>query len=68
MTRLADTPETPYYAVIFTSLDNQADAAGYARTTQRMMELAARQPGYLGVEETRDDDGVGITVVLLGGP
>ena len=27
MARLADTPEPPYYAVIFTSLDNQADAA-----------------------------------------
>ena len=62
MTRLADTPEPPYYAVIFTSLDTQADAAGYARTAQRMVELAARQPGYLGVEETRDDAGVGITV------
>ena len=62
MARLADTPEPPYYAVIFTTLDNQADAAGYARTAERMLELAARQPGYLGVEETRDVDGVGITV------
>lgn len=62
MRRLADTPEPPYYAVIFTSLVNQADAAGYARTAQHMLELAARQSGYLGVEETRDDDGVGITV------
>jgi heme-degrading monooxygenase HmoA len=62
MPRLADTPEPPYYAVIFTTLGNQTDAAGYARTAERMVELASRQPGYLGVEETRDGDGVGITV------
>lgn len=62
MTRLADTPEPPYYAVIFTSLNTQIDAEGYARTAERMLELAAHQPGYLGVEETRDVDGVGITV------
>ena len=62
MPRLADTPEPPYFAVIFTSLSNQADTADYARTAQHMLELAQRQPGYLGVEETRDDDGVGITV------
>ena len=27
-----------------------------------MVELAAGQPGYLGVESVRDGDGVGITV------
>ena len=48
MRRLANTPEPPYYAVIFTSLVNQADTAGYARTAQHMLELAARQSGYLG--------------------
>ena len=29
---------------------------------QRMVELAAQQPGYLGVESTRGGDGFGITV------
>ena len=62
MTRLADTPELPYFAVIFTSQASQADTAGYMRTAQHMLELAERQLGYLGVEETRDEDGVGITV------
>jgi heme-degrading monooxygenase HmoA len=28
----------------------------------RMVELAAQQPGYLGVETTRGADGLGITV------
>ncbi len=60
--RFADTPAPPYYAVVFTSLRNGEDADGYAEAADRMMELAARQPGYLGAESVRDADGVGITV------
>lgn len=59
---LAPLPEPPYYAVIFSSLRNGRDDAGYGDAAQRMMELAAQQPGYLGVESVRDADGVGITV------
>lgn len=55
-------PSTPYYAVIFTSQRTDTDPAGYAATADRMLELAAAQPGYLGVEDARDTDGVGITV------
>lgn len=57
----ATTPETPYYAVIFSSL-RKGDDAGYGETADRMMELAAFQPGYLGVESVRGPDGFGITV------
>lgn len=57
-----DTPEPPYYAVIFTSLRNGEDSEGYGEAADAMMKLAARQPGYLGVESVRGDDGVGITV------
>jgi heme-degrading monooxygenase HmoA len=57
--RLAATPPPPYTAVIFTSL-RTADDHGYATTAQRMDELAAQQPGYLGIDSARD--GVGITV------
>lgn len=56
---IANTPSTPYYAVIFTSLlkpDNQ----GYSAMGQRMEELALTQPGFLGIESARD--GLGITV------
>ena len=56
---IAKTPTPPYYAVIFTSLRTEGDD-GYADTAQRMVELAADQPGYLGVESARD--GLGITV------
>ncbi|MFL6653851.1 MAG: antibiotic biosynthesis monooxygenase family protein [Sulfurifustis sp.] len=59
--RFAKNLEPPYYAVIFTSRRTPGDN-GYARTVERMSELAAQQPGYLGIESARDADGFGITV------
>ncbi|WP_421260311.1 antibiotic biosynthesis monooxygenase family protein [Aeromonas sp. 600774] len=56
---IANTPEPPYYAVIFTSLRTDKDA-GYGAMAERMVELAQRQSGFLGMESARD--GVGITV------
>ena len=49
MDGFARTPRPPYYAVIFTSLRTAGDD-GYGATADRMVELAAGQPGYLGVE------------------
>lgn len=57
----AATPEPPYYAVIFSSLRTEGDQ-GYAAMADRMAELAAQQPGYLGIESARGGDGFGITV------
>lgn len=57
----ANTPEPPYYAAIFTSRRTDTDD-GYAAMAQRMGELAAQQPGYLGIESVRAADGSGITV------
>ncbi|NMM19963.1 MAG: antibiotic biosynthesis monooxygenase [Rhodoferax sp.] len=54
-------PEPPYYAVIFSSL-RTAGENGYGDMADRMVELAAGQPGYLGMESTRGTDGFGITV------
>jgi hypothetical protein len=59
--QLARTPEPPYFAVIFTSLRTSGDK-GYGAMSDRMVELAARQPGFLGVESARDGEGLGITV------
>lgn len=59
MNPIAYTPAPPYYAVIFTSLRTDGDA-GYGAMAERMVELAAQQPGYLGVESARET--VGITV------
>lgn len=55
-------PKPPYYAVIFSSQRNADDDAGYGAMAERMVELAAQQPGFLGVESTRGADGFGITV------
>jgi heme-degrading monooxygenase HmoA len=59
MTEIAETPKPPYYAVIFTSILTEGDN-GYNVMAGRMMELAAQQPGFLGVESVRQD--IGITV------
>jgi heme-degrading monooxygenase HmoA len=56
----ANTPEPPYYAVIFTS-QRVADE-GYAEMSEQMADLARQQPGYLGIESARGADGLGITV------
>ena len=57
----ATTPEPPYFAVIFTSQRTPEDR-GYDAMAARMVELAAAQPGFLGVESVRDTGGLGITV------
>lgn len=59
MSAIANTPQPPYYAVIFTSLRTEGDK-GYSQMADRMVELAARQPGFLGVESAREE--IGITV------
>lgn len=56
---IAQTPQPPYYAVIFTSTRTDVDE-GYGNMAQQMVELASQQPGFLGVESARND--VGITV------
>jgi heme-degrading monooxygenase HmoA len=58
---IADTPEPPYYAVIFTSVRTEGDA-GYGAMAVRMVELARTMPGFLGTESVRDESGTGITV------
>jgi heme-degrading monooxygenase HmoA len=57
---IAQTPEPPYTAVIFTSVRTDGAEADYETTSAEMVELAAQQPGFLGVESARND--VGITV------
>jgi len=56
---IAETPAPPYYAVIFTSMRTVGDN-GYGVMADAMVELAATQPGFLGIESARD--GLGITV------
>ncbi|MDR6779202.1 heme-degrading monooxygenase HmoA [Paenibacillus peoriae] len=61
MNSIAKTPRPPYYAAIFTSERTEGDG-GYGVMGDKMVELAAQQSGFLGVESVRDHNGVGITV------
>jgi heme-degrading monooxygenase HmoA len=56
----AQTPEPPYYAVIFTSIRNDGDN-GYAETAEAMLELASTQPGFLGFESARQEIGISVS-------
>lgn len=49
-------------AVIFLSVRTDDDHAAYAAAADAMDKLAARQPGYRGMESVRGGDGLGITV------
>ena len=56
---IAQTPDPPYYVVIFTSkLSNNTE--GYDAMADRMVELVSQQEGFLGIDHARED--VGITV------
>jgi len=59
MSTIATTPKPPYFAVIFTSIRTQGDH-GYNAMAAKMEQLAAQQPGFLGIESARE--GAGITV------
>jgi heme-degrading monooxygenase HmoA len=59
LSSIAKTPKPPYYAVIFTSYRTDGDN-GYKEMAVNMVELASRQPGFLGIESARED--LGITV------
>lgn len=53
--------EAPYYAVIFTSL-KKLDSDDYNLMAERMEKLGSSQPGFLGTQSVRGNDGLGITV------
>ena len=59
MELIAKTAKPPYYAVIFTSWRTPGDA-GYEEMANQMVDLASKQPGFLGIESARED--IGITV------
>ena len=56
---IVDNLETPYYAVIFTTISSE-NTDGYREAAQRMEMLAKQQKGFLGMESARSE--IGITV------
>lgn len=59
MSKIAQTPKVPYYAVIFTSIRTELDN-DYSSMAIRMVEMASKEPGFLGIESVHED--LGITV------
>jgi heme-degrading monooxygenase HmoA len=55
MSRIVKTPQPPYYAVIFTS-QRTSNERGYAQMAAKMVELAAQQEGYIGIEMAEDQN------------
>lgn len=49
-------------SVIFIAQRTCDDALGYDRAASEMDLLAAQQPGYIGMDSVRGNDGLGITV------
>lgn len=58
--QLASTPAPPYYAVIFSSLRSDGDH-GYAQAASDILELARRQPGFLGFDSARQEIGISVS-------
>jgi heme-degrading monooxygenase HmoA len=56
----ATTPKPPYYAVIFTTVRNDGDSA-YDETSKQMLELASKQPGFLGFETAKEEIGISVS-------
>lgn len=61
MTGIAALPDPPYTAVVFSAVRTDGDQ-GYGVMAERMQELAREQPGYLGFESARDENGFGVSV------
>ena len=58
--RFARTPDPPYWAVLFTNQRTDREAPEYERMADTLARIAPSQPGYLGIESTRDAEGFGI--------
>ena len=57
---IAQTPNPPYYAVIFTSVRTKIEN-GYMEMSLKMIELAKKQPGFLGIESSRENIGISVS-------
>lgn len=63
MPYIARTPEPPYYAVIFTSINADVDHDEHEKTSRRLVELAEGYEGFLGIEPARNADGSGVAAI-----
>ena len=59
--KFADTPEPPYYTVLFTA-QRAKDDRGYGAMAEKIHKLALASPGCLGAESAYDPEGFGFTL------
>jgi heme-degrading monooxygenase HmoA len=60
---ITKTPEPPYYAVVFTSINADVDHAEHTQMYGRMLQRARSYDGFIGIEPARNPDGSGVAVV-----
>jgi heme-degrading monooxygenase HmoA len=60
MKLISQTPEPPYYAVIFTSVRTEIDE-GYSKMSDEMEKLVEQQPGFLGFDSAREETGITVS-------
>jgi heme-degrading monooxygenase HmoA len=57
---IVHTPDPPYCAVIFTARRTNRDD-GYAETFERLRALAAKQPGFLGIDSAGEREEITVS-------
>ena len=65
MPYISKTPNPPYYAVVFTSINANVDHTEHVDMYARLVQRAATYEGYLGIEPARNSDGTGVAVVYF---
>jgi heme-degrading monooxygenase HmoA len=64
MSYISKTPNPPYYAVVFTSVNaSEVDHTEHTQMYHRLAGIAATYNGYLGIEAARNNDGSGVAVI-----
>jgi len=65
MSEFTKTPQPPYYVVVFTAKRTSVDASGYQSMADTLFGLLGDEPGFLGIESARNEDGFGITAAYF---
>jgi heme-degrading monooxygenase HmoA len=63
MPYISKTPEPPYYAVVFTSINADVDHTEHVEMSARLVQRASTYEGFLGIEAARNSDGTGVAAV-----
>ena len=61
--KIAETPQPPYYAVIFTSIKSD-NTKGYDAMSDKMIELVTQQKGFLGFESAFNELEIALSALL----